>query len=926
MKRRSFLTAAAATAAATLTGPGTAMARSRDAGGPVPSGTAAAEDALSPATSDWPRPFGNLGSQGYSALTQINKGNINTLAPAWVTHINVEPVTSPVPGPGNDTTRQETTPIVVDGVMYLDTPGGGVIALHAATGAVKWKYQPSVAANGFAGVTEHRGVSVGEGKVYTTAAGNRVVALDQETGQIVWAVQPTPPDAAERGPLGSIAKASTVYYDGLVYQGTNDSAQGSVFALRASDGTLVWHFRPTYPHGTVFTDVNGNTVDPGASFGDDDCYINAGATAWMAPAIDPELGMLYQTFGNVRSCTGAQWGDGRPGDNLFADSLVALDLKTGKYMWHFQSVRHDIWDVDNVHTPTLADVVIDGKLRKVVYYGSKCGHQFVLDRTNGQPALPIEYREVPTDARQAQPSTQPFPVSGPYMEQRLVYQNLGSDVPGLPHRAVPNWNGYQAEPDPDNPGQLRLVLNPNNYLSPDEPFLAGPPRVGALYDPHWHEPSLFLSMTSQNGGNDWSNVSFSQHLNLRYIPYSYNPVAHGISQGGNGLRQIGGYQTGGLVAVDASTNKPVWRKEFGLEGDVAHGNGPLVTASDLLFINKIDGWLLGMDAATGKELWRFQTGYHSASGVISYEIDGEQYIAMPAMAGVQPYAQSGEAGGQGAAVWAFKLGGTAIYHTGTRDNPNYVSGSQEAPDPPPVVNIRRPVDNSSGAGVPPNTIYLARSDGTAGAVKDSTATASMIPSRLSVSVGTTVTFTNPGDDTFGVPGSGNLLEHGATQYFEGLFNFRLKPGESAQYTFNKEGEYYYNDFTDPRPAGKVIVSAIPEEAPSEVQFTPNTLDMRASNGVFTSVKGPVIAMLEIPDGYTFDGNVQLTAPLTTRKFAAEKAQVINGGKTLSITFEKGLIDNNIPAGDMVPLTVSANFMHEGLQTKLTSTTHVRVLK
>lgn len=890
-------------------------------------GAAAAEDCCSPATTDWPRVAGNLGSHAYSALTQINKGNISRLAPAWVIHANLEPHTAPVPGPGTTGGGQETTPVVVDGVMYLDTPQGGVIALDGATGDVKWKWRPSVEANGFGPGNQHRGVSVGEGKVFTTGGGNRVVALNKDTGAIVWAVQPTPLDAAERGPLGNIAKVHTLYYDGLVYQGTNDGNRGSVFALRASDGALVWHFRSTYPHGTMFTDVNGNTFDAGATFGEvpNDCYLAAAATAWIHPTIDPELGMLYQTFGNVRSCTGAQWGNERPGDNLFGTSLVALDLKTGQYRWHFQSVRHDIWDLDNVHAPTLADVMIDGQLRKVVYYGSKSGHQFVLDRTNGKPALPIEYREVPTDSRQAQPTTQPFPVSGPYMEQCLVYQNLGSDVPGLPNRAVPNWNGYQAQPDPDNPGQLKLVLNPNNYLSGDEQFLAGPPRVGCMYDPHWDQNSLFLSMTSQNGANDWSNVSFSPKLNLRYIPYAYNPVAHGIFQGGNGLRQIGGYQTGGLVAVDASTNLPVWRKEFGLAGDVAHGNSPLVTASDLLFINKIDGWLLAMDAKTGEELWRFQTGFHSASGVISYEINGEQYIAMPAMAGTQPYAQAA-GGGQGGAVWAFKLGGTAKYYTGTRANPNYISGSQEAPAPPPIVNLRRPVGNTAQGAVPANTIYMARSNGNANATKDSTTTGSMLPSQLTVPVGTTVTFTNPGDDTFGVPGSGNLLEHCATQFFEGLFNFRLQPGESAQYTFTREGEYYYNDCTDPRPVGKVIVSAILEERPGALKFNPGTLDMWAGNGGFTSVKGPVIAMFEVPEGYTFDGDVRLTAPLTTQTFPAEKADVIDGGRTLKITFEKGLIDNNMPAGDEVPLTVSANFMHEGVQKKLTSTTNVRVLK
>jgi plastocyanin len=302
-------------------------------------------------------------------------------------------------------------------------------------------------------------------------------------------------------------------------------------------------------------------------------------------------------------------------------------------------------------------------------------------------------------------------------------------------------------------------------------------------------------------------------------------------------------------------------------------------------------------------------------------VDGEQYIAMPAMAGTQPYAQA--AAGQGAAVWAFKLGGKAKYYTGTRANPTFVSGSQEAPSPPEIVNLRRPTGNATSvAGVPPNTIYLARSNGTATAVKDSTSSNAMLPSRLTVPVGTTVTFTNPGDATFGVPGSGNLLEHCATQFFEGKFNFRLQPGESAQYTFDREGEYYYNDCTHPAPAGKVVVTAIPEEAPGALQV--DTLDFRAER--FSSVQGPAVAMFKIPAGYTFDGDAKLTAPLTTQKFAAQKVEKTADGKMLRITFDKALIDNNMPAGDAVPLTVSVNFIHQGVQKKLTSTANARVLK
>src|SRR5438046_8362156 len=210
------------------------------------------------------------------------------------------------------------------------------------------------------------------------------------------------------------------------------SSRGSVFALRASDGALVWHFFSTYPHGSVFTDVNGNTFDAGDTWTTEvtpndtpnNCYLTGGATAWQHPTIDPELGLLYQAFGNVRSCNGSQNGQNRPGDNLFGSSVVALDLKTGAYKWHFQAVRHDIWDMDNALPPALADVMIGGQLKKVLFYGSKSGFQFTLDRSNGKPALPIEYRAVPADIRNAPALTQPFPLQEPFMPQCVALQNL----------------------------------------------------------------------------------------------------------------------------------------------------------------------------------------------------------------------------------------------------------------------------------------------------------------------------------------------------------------------------------------------------------------------------------------------------------------------------------------------------------------------
>jgi quinohemoprotein ethanol dehydrogenase len=206
-----------------------------------------------PSGADMPTVGGNLGNQHYSALTQIRKQNLHKLGPVWRTHVSaVEPAT--------DDVGQQTTPIVADGVIYLDTPNGEVIAVDGKTGEANWKWAPEA----FGTNGTRRGVSVGDGKVYTLADGDRVVALDKDTGAEVWVVQPEAPNGAS---LGGIEKVATVYHDGVVYVHTNDGDRGAVFALSSSDGSLIWHFFGGPDRGIVFTDIHGNSVDAGATWG-----------------------------------------------------------------------------------------------------------------------------------------------------------------------------------------------------------------------------------------------------------------------------------------------------------------------------------------------------------------------------------------------------------------------------------------------------------------------------------------------------------------------------------------------------------------------------------------------------------------------------------------------------------------------------------
>src|SRR5690606_37607797 len=159
---------------------------------------------------------------------------------------------------------------------------------------------------------------------------------------------------------------------------------------------------------------------------------------------------------------------------------------------------------------------------------------------------------------------------------------------------------------------------------------------------------------------DWSNNAYSHSTNLVYFPYGTNNVAHWNGAAANGQRAIGQYQTGGIVAYDASTGAVEWTQHLGT--DMSHGQGPLATASDLVFVGQIDGRLLAMDAVGGEVLWEFQTGNGIGSAPVTYEIDGEQYVAVLAAGTTNPYGASVT---QGDSLWAFKLGGDYVTASGS---------------------------------------------------------------------------------------------------------------------------------------------------------------------------------------------------------------------------------------------------------------------
>lgn len=626
-----------------------------------PATLAELKDCCTAGDKDFPKVGGNLGNQNYSALGQISKQNVRSLGGAWVNRIEG----------GLTTGTNQSTTVVVDGVLYIESALGNLLAVDGKTGATKWKWTTPH------GVITRRGAAVAKdlNLVYTVARGNRLVALDKDTGEVKWEKQ-YPTVSTDANYVGNVEKVAVVYHDKRLYMGTNDGNRGAALSLDATNGEIVSVFWGVPRPGERGYDTWGGAPETDRT----------GATPWIHPAVDPELNMVYWTFGNPRGGS-SQNGSTRPGLNLFGNSIVALDLKSGEYKWHFQSVHHDIWDMDNVMAPVLADVQIAGQPRKVVVYGSKTGMYYILDRKDGSAPLGIDELPVKQDARQASWPTQPFPRQGAWTETCVVDEPLGGPIPGNPNRAVPNY------------------------------------VKGCLYDAHWDIP--ILSIPGHGGGADWNHQSFSHKTGLMYTGMGFVAAAHSLTESSNGLRPPGEYQTGAVVAVDPSTNLVRWKKY--MPYSLAHGNGILTTSTDLLFIGQPDGNLIAMDAVTGAEVWRFQTGAAISASPIAYEIDGQQYVAVYAGGTGIPYGNSAP---RGDFLWAFKVGGTVA--------------PAATPTPP---EVRRPVSGTAveGAALPtPNTVFVGRVQTATNAPgAESTAVNAMTPTWMRVPVNTTVTFTNP---------------------------------------------------------------------------------------------------------------------------------------------------------------------------------------
>jgi alcohol dehydrogenase (cytochrome c) len=334
---------------------------------------------------------------------------------------------------------------------------------------------------------------------------------------------------------------------------------------------------------------------------------------WQTPAIDPELGLVYFSTGNA----GPDYnGAVRPGDNLYAVSMVAVDVKTGKYRWHFQQVHHDIWDYDAVNPVVLMDVNVGGRTRKAIAEVGKTGWAYILDRQTGRPLIGIDERPVPQEPRQKTAATQPFPRGDAIVPQLIELAPEGMKlvndgriftpfVGNSPTIMLPGiWGGANWPPSAYDPVSQRLFVCAssvvNGYTGGGDPNLVPPGNgPGALF----------------TGGA----VTFA-------------PVP----------------RSGIIAALDVTTNKLAWRYQW---TDQCY-SGVLATGGGLLFVGRGDGRLTALDSANGQQLWEFQTGAGMHAPTSTFEHNGKQYV----IAFSAGSALLGSA--RGDSVWLFGLDGT----------------------------------------------------------------------------------------------------------------------------------------------------------------------------------------------------------------------------------------------------------------------------
>jgi len=597
-----------------------------------------------PRATDWPGTNYNNDANRYSPLTQITTKNVNTLRQAWSVHLKPADFVGRM-------REDEAIPIVIGNTMYLASPYGAVIALDATTGAEKWRFQlpnnDTPSKRGLAywpggGASSPPGslprltlppsiiVGTATGGLYSLSASNgKPNEWFGENGVITLKTA----DVMQTGPNApySLLSSPTIYKDLIITgAGTGEGPGGSnagagpagdTRAWDARTGKLVWTFHTVPRPGEFGYDT----------WGADSAKNRSGVNVWGYTSLDAERGILYMPLGAPNN---DRVGIDRPGDNLFSSSIVAVDANTGKYLWHFQLVHHDIWDYDTQSAPLLVDLRRDGQIVPSVLVVNKTGLLFTLNRVTGKPIFAIEERPVPKSdvpGEQASP-TQPFPVKPPPLAQNTISRDHL-------YKGEPEHQSYCEHLVDDNDMKLGGPYMPialDRYsISPPGPA-GGINFWGPAYDPELH---LFVS----NVNNIFQPMRLVKRPDGSYV--NSGPLA-GTRRFGDPERRLlcGPTPWGELVAVNMDTGDIAYRRTLGVsdalpagmqETGRASSGGVILTASGLTFVGGTDDFRFRAFAtATGEKLWEIKLPSSIETTPITYMgADGRQFVTVVSTGG-----------------------------------------------------------------------------------------------------------------------------------------------------------------------------------------------------------------------------------------------------------------------------------------------------
>ena len=503
---------------------------------------------------------GGYFSNRYSALTQITPVNARNLELKWMYQAAVAGA-------------WQTTPLVVDGVMYLTQRPNDVVALDAKTGRVFWMYRHQLDPTQIVCCgANNRGLAILGDTLFMGTLDARLVAIDAKSGRPLWTTQ-----VADNKAGYSVTLAPLVVKDKVIIGvgGGEYGIRGFIAAYDAKSGKEAWRFYTIPGPGETGFETWQPCAPSATAFCDSEAWKHGGGSVWVTGSYDPALNLTYWGVGNA----GPDWNaDQRPGDNLYTDSVVALDADSGRLRWHYQFTPHDRYDYDSVQVPVLADITFHGQPLKAMVWANRNGNFYLLDRETGK-----------------------FLVGKPFVKVNWMDT---FDERGRPHQTVqppgqPTWPGNQGG---------------TNWYSPSYS-----PHTGLFYIPAWEGYATIFGGTPveyQEGRN------FGGGVNRSYVPVPGAPAVPSLRRGpiNNWTDAVA---SGAVLAIDASTGEQKWKFPM---TDVTD-SGILTTASDVLFTGGREGYFQALDARSGSLLWKASLGAQIVSGPITYEVDGKQYVA-----------------------------------------------------------------------------------------------------------------------------------------------------------------------------------------------------------------------------------------------------------------------------------------------------------